>query len=93
MADVVPGGAVAVGEVCGEGLGLPGGGAAGAGVVADVDYEGVACGALDPAVCGGDVEVSGAAAEAAHVAYPGGGVGEAVEYFHGVFSVVTPRLG
>jgi len=42
----------------------------------------VACGAGDPAVCGGDVEVAGAAAEAAHVAYPGGGVGEAVENLH-----------
>lgn len=61
-------------------MGLPGGGAAGAGVAADVDGEGVACGAVDPAVCGGDVDVAGAAEEAAHVAYPGGGVGEAVQY-------------
>jgi hypothetical protein len=30
--------------------------------------------------------VAGAAAEAAHVAYPGGGVGEAVQLLHGVGS-------
>ncbi len=28
--------------------------------------------------------MAGAAAEAAHVAYPGGGVGEAVELLHGL---------
>ena len=54
--------------------------------MADVDYEGVACGAVDPAVGGWDVEVAGAASEAAHVAYPGGGVGEAVENLHGLGS-------
>ena len=70
-----------------RGLGLPGGGAAGAGVAADVDGEGVACGAVDPAVRGGDVEVAGATAEAAHVAYLGGGVCEAVELLHGGGSV------
>lgn len=57
--------------------------------MADVDGEGVACGAGDPAVRGGDVEVAGAAAEAAHVAYPGGGVGEAVEDLHGMGSAVS----
>lgn len=38
---------------------------------------------LWPAVCGGEVEVAGAAAEAAHVAYPGGGVREAFQLLHG----------
>ena len=52
--------------------------------MADVDYECVACGAGDPAVRGGDVEVTGAAAEAAHVAYSGGGVGEAFQLLHGL---------
>ena len=41
---------------------------------------------------GGDVEVAGAAAGAAHVAYPGGGVGEAVELLHGGGSVVPSIL-
>lgn len=42
----------------------------------------MACDAGDPAVGGGDVEVAGAAADAAHVAYPGGGVGEAFQLLH-----------
>ena len=52
----------------------------------------MARGAVDPAVCGGDVEVAGAAAEAAHVAYPGGGVGEAFQLLHSVGLVGTRKL-